>query len=242
LTDMPVQKRFPWVSVSAVVATLLIGSVAMLPSVGEGPSVAQPAKLPALGLARISGGEATELLTEKILAYDPAPLFIPTAMNCNEADLPAGIRPGSEGPFDELPTRFTRIAPLNFPSKLKAPGNPIEGLGRTGGDNALLAMDRTDGVAARNEGASVIIEVLKVGEGDWVAAGELSAAPVVGFEDWQPLELMGAVTREGFVGELVVTASSGSSEIDDNFRSLLRKNVLFGGRLSVGFYTFRVGR
>ncbi|MCS6244434.1 MAG: hypothetical protein H2172_11330 [Opitutus sp.] len=239
---MPIQKRFPWVAVSAVVATLLIGAVAILPSVGEGPSVAKPAKLPTLGLARISRGEVTELLTEQILAYDPAPLFIPSAMNCSEAELPVGIRPGSEGPFAELPAHFTRSTPLNVPSKLKTPRTPIEGLGRTGGHNVLLALDRTDGVEAKGESAGVVIEVLKIGESDWVGAGELPAEPEAGFEDWQPLELMGAVTREGFVGELVVTASSGSSEIDDNFRSLLRKNVLFGGRLPVGFYAFRVGR
>jgi hypothetical protein len=239
---MPVQKRFPWVAVSAVVAALLIGVVAMLPSVGEGPSVAKAAKLPALGLARISRGESTELLTEQILAYDPAPLFIPSAMNCSEAELPAGIRPGSEGPFAELPARFTRSAPLSFPSKVKTPRTPVEGLGRTGGHNALLALDRTDAVEAKEESAGVRIEVLKVGVSDWMNAGELPAASVAGFEDWQPLELMGAVTREGFVGELVVTTSSGSIEIDDDFRSLLRKNVLFGGRLPVGFYTFRVGR
>jgi hypothetical protein len=239
---MPVQKRFPWVVVSAVVATLLIGAVAMLPPVGGVPSVAKSAVLPTLGLAQISRGEATELLAEQILAYDPAPLFIPSAMNCSEAELPAGIRPGSEGPFAEIPARFTRSTPLRFPSKLKTPRDPVEGLGRTGGNNALLALDRTDGVEATEGGAGVRIEVLKVGTRDWVGAGELPVAPVVGFDDWQPLELMGALNREGFVGELVVMTTSGSSEIDDNFRSLLRKNVLFGGRLPAGFYTFRVGR
>ena len=136
---MPVQKRFPWVAVSVGVATVLIGAVAILPSVGEGQSLPEGAKLPTLGLARISRGEATELLTEQILAYDPAPLFIPSAMNCNEPELAVGIRPGMDGPFDELPARFTRSKPLSFPSKLKTPRTPVEGLGRTVGHNALLA-------------------------------------------------------------------------------------------------------
>jgi hypothetical protein len=239
---MPVEKRFPWVAVSAVVALLLLGIAAMMPTVGEGPSVARDGKLPKLGLARISRGGATELLTERIMAYDPAPLFVPSTMNSSEAELPLGIRPGSEGPFNELAAIFTRGVPLGFPAKVKAPRSVIEGLRRTEGHDAHLAFDRMDEVAPSAENAVVKIEVLTVGEGNLVRVFEVPAAAMSGSDDWQPLEMMGAISREGLVGELVVTASSGASEIDDNFRSLLGKSVLTDRRLSVGFYTFRVGR
>ena len=239
---MLVQRRFPWVAVSAVVASLLIWAVAMLPSVGEAPSVVKEAKLPRLGIARISQGEVTELLTEKIMAYDPAPLFIPSGMNSSGAELPVVIRPGLEGPFDELPARFTRSVPLSFPSNLKTPRNPIEGLRRRGSYDSLLALARTEEVELKRDGFVGRIEVFKVDGGELVRAVDWSNDTVTKLEDWNPLELMGAVTQEGFVGELVVTTSSGSSEIDDNFRSLLKKNMLFEARLPVGFYTFRVGR
>jgi hypothetical protein len=132
--------------------------------------------------------------------------------------------------------------PLSFLSNLKTPRNPIEGLRRRGSYDSLLALARTEEVALK--GGSVVgrIEIFKVEGGEFVRSVDWSTATVAKLEDWHPLELMGAVTHEGFVGELVVTTSSGSSEIDDNFRSLLRKNVLFSGRLPVGFYTFRVGR
>jgi hypothetical protein len=239
---MLVEKRFPWVAVSAVVALLLLGIAAMVPTVVEGPSVAKDGKLPKLGLARINEGGATELLTERIMAYDPAPLFVPSAMNSSEAELPLGIRPGSEGPFDELAARFTRSVPLSFPARVKAPHTAIEGLRRTEGHDAHLAFDRMDEVAPSTGSAVVRIEVLKLGEGSLVQGFEITAAPMPGSDDWQPLEMVGAITREGLVGDLVITASSGSSEIDDNFRSLLGESVLTEQRLSVGFYTFRVGR
>ena len=239
---MLIQKRFPWVAVSAVVALLLIWAVAMLPSVGEAPSLVKDAKLPRLGIARISQGDVTELLTEQIMAYDPAPLFIPSLMNSSGAELPMGIRPGLEGPFDELPARFTRSVPLSFPSSLKIPRNSIEGLRRTGSYDSLLALARTEEVALKEESVVVGIEIFKVDGGEFVRSVDWSTHTVKKLEDWHPLELMGAVTLEGFVGELVVTTSSGSSEIDDNFRSLLKNNVLFEARLPVGFYTFRVGR
>ena len=98
-------------------------------------------------------------------------------MNCNEPELPEGIRPGAEGPFGDLPASFTRSKPLSFPSKLKTPRTPVEGLGRTVGHNALLALKRTDGIEATRESAWVKIEVLEVGGGDLVGAGELPAVP-----------------------------------------------------------------
>ena len=239
---MPVQTRFPWVAVSAVVTLLLIGAVAMLPGVDEAPSVVRSNKLPKLGLSRISRGDANELLTEQILAYDQAPLFIPSALNSNEPGLPLGIRPGAGGPFAEIPAQFNRSTPLSFPAKIKTPQTPVEGLSRTGGHDGLLALGRADAVEVNAERGVVRIEILKVGEADFKRSVELSTSAVAGVEDWQPLELMGALTREGYVGELVVTTSSGSSEIDDNFRSLLSQNVLLVSRLSIGFYTFRVGQ
>jgi hypothetical protein len=132
--------------------------------------------------------------------------------------------------------------PLSFLSNLKTTRNPIEGLRRRGSYDSLLALARTEEVALKGESVVGRIEIFKVEGGEFVGSVDWSTATVTKLEDWRPLELMGAVTHEGFVGELVVTTSSGSSEIDDNFRSLLRKNVLFSGRLPVGFYTFRVGR
>ena len=81
MSDMAKEARFPWVAVSAVVAFVLIGIVAMLPLPHEAQRVERKGHLPRLGLTQISPDRATELLIEQIVAYDPAPLFIPSAMN-----------------------------------------------------------------------------------------------------------------------------------------------------------------
>jgi hypothetical protein len=70
---------------------------------------------------------------------------------------------------------------------------------------------------------------------------ELSSPLALPAEDWQPFELMGVVSRSGQVGELVVTSSSGSEEIDDFFRFHLKKNMRIDDRLRPGFYVLRIG-
>ena len=59
--------------------------------------------------------------------------------------------------------------------------------------------------------------------------------------DWQPLELLGVVSRFGQVGGLMVTTSSGSDAVDDYFSTRLTRIVRVGERLPSGFYTFRIG-
>ena len=239
---MAVEERFPWVAVSAVVALALIAVGAMLPPINDGQRVVNYGGLPSLGLARIKIDSSTELLTEQIVAYDPAPLFIPSPMNSSDTQLPVGIRPGALGPFSDLPAKFTKRDPLEFPSQVKIPSSPVEALRRTELHDSPLAMGRVDAMEANIENYLARVEVLKSGRWEVVSAILLPKDSALVAEDWQPLELMGAVTRAGWCGELIVTASSGAGEIDDHFRSILRKNVMIGGRLPVGFYTFRIGR
>lgn len=236
---MPAKDRFPWVAVSAAVAAIVIAAMVALPLPVESPRVTQPEKLPSLGLTRISRDNATELLMEQIVAYDPAPMFIPSAMNSSAPELPAG--PGELGPFADIPSRFSRSAPLGFPAAVKIPSNPVEALKRSAQSEDLLALGLTDGFSGNTLTATASVEVVRLGEGAIVLALDMPNSNGTAAVDWQPLELIGAVRRTGLVGELVVSISSGSSEIDDNFRSLLRENVLIGDRLPVGFYTFRIG-
>jgi hypothetical protein len=106
---------------------------------------------------------------------------------------------------------------------------------------AALALGRAD---VAGEGLVVRagqIEAISLDSGRVVVTHTMPEAPDMPGGDWQPLELMGAITRAGFVGELVVTSSSGSEEMDDFFRFHLRKNVRIDARLRPGFYAFRVG-
>ena len=198
--------------------------------------------LPALGLTQIDSSLSKELLAEQLAAYDPAPLFIPSPMNSNEPTLPDEARSGASGPFAPIPPELTKEAPMRFPPPVPIPKNPVDGLRLTERPDAPLALARGDTLVRPLKDRLGQVEAVSTASGRVALVMDL---PMPGDHlpegDWQPLELMGAVTRAGLVGELVVTTSSGSDEVDEYFRSHLKRNVRIGERLSQGFYAFRVG-
>lgn len=236
---MAVKDRFPWVAVSAVVAVGVVGSVAWLRIPSDDLRPDERAVLPALGLHRLEGELSAELLAEQLAAYDPTPLFMPSTMNSSGAD---EERPGIDGPFPEFPPNFMKTGPWRFPAPVAVPTASVEGLRLTERPSAPTAMGRGDGgdggIKVRMaQIEAVVVKTGRVAFTITLSAGSGALPPV----DWQPLELMGAVTREGLSGALIVTASSGSDQIDDFFRSHLRQNMRIGERLAEGFYLFRVG-
>jgi hypothetical protein len=238
---MAAKQRFPWVAVSAVVALALTLVVAGLRIPESVDSPARGVVLPALVLTRIDPDKSAELLTEQLAAYDPTPMFIPSVMNSSATALPPEARPGAGGPFAPLPPDLTKTGVLKFPSPVPAPASPVAGLRLTERAEAALAIGRVDAEGRGLSSRTGQIEAVAIDCGQVMLTLDIPASFNVPGGDWQPLELMGAVTRSGLVGELVVTMSSGSEEIDDFFRSNLRKNVRIDARLRPGFYAFRVG-
>ncbi|MDF3058102.1 MAG: hypothetical protein K0R17_2317 [Rariglobus sp.] len=237
---MAATARFPWIAVSAVAAVGVVSIVAWL-QLPEAELRTEPAPpSPALGLTRIDPALTKELLAEQLAAYDPTPLFLPSAMNNNEPPLPDEARPGMGGPFAALPPQLTKTGLLAFPAPVAVPRNPVDGLRLTERSNAPLALARGDTAGKPLEGRLGRVEAVSV-DGGVVLTLDLPRSLDLPAGDWQPLELMGAITRSGLAGELVITTSSGSDEIDDYFRSHLRKTMRIGERLSEGFYVFRVG-
>lgn len=238
---MAAKQRFPWVAVSAVVAIIAIAAVGWLQVPEGGRQRNGTVALPALGLTQIDPSLSKALLAEQLAAYDPAPLFIPSPMNSNAPPLPDEARFGASGPFGPLPPELTKTGPLTFPSAVLVPKTPVDGLRLTERADAPLALARGDTLIKPLEDRAGQVEIVSVASGRVVVVLDLPLSGELPERDWQPLELMGAVTRAGLAGDLVVTTSSGSDEIDDYFRSQLKKNVRVGERLSQGFYAFRVG-
>ena len=238
---MALKERFPWVRVSAVVALVVVVIVAGLriPDFEHAP--ASETVLPTVGLTQIGPDASAELLAEQLAAYDPTPMFIPTPMNNSGPVIEVEAHVGTGGPFEPLPPGLTKTGPLRFAAPVPVPSGPVEGLRLTERTEAALALGRAD---VAGEGLVVRagqIEAISLDSGRVVVTHTMPEAPDMPGGDWQPLELMGAITRAGFVGELVVTSSSGSEEMDDFFRFHLRKNVRIDARLRPGFYAFRVG-
>lgn len=238
---MALKERFPWVRVSAVVALVVVVIVASLriPDFEHAP--ASETVLPTVGLTQIGPDASAELLAEQLAAYDPTPMFIPSPMTSSDPGIKEEAQAGTGGPFEPLAPDLTKTGPLRFAAPVPVPAGPVEGLRLTERTEAALALGRTE---LAGEGLSIRagqIEAIAVDSGRIVFTLNMPAAPDMPRADWQPLELMGAVTRAGLVGELVVTISSGSEEIDGFFRSHLAKNVRIDARLRPGFYVFQVG-
>jgi hypothetical protein len=236
--------RFPWIGVSAIAACVVVIAAVCLripEAEGESGLVEKGDGLPAMGLSRINVSMSADLLAEQIAAYDPAPMFVPSAMNSSDPFMPADEQPGAVGPFEGLPPILVKAGPVRFPPLVPIPRSPIDGLHLTERVNAPLALARADTAGRGLPARAAKIEVIHMENGDTALLLDLpSPMPLLG-GDWQPLELTGAITRSGQVGRLVVTASSGSDEIDEFFLSHLQKTVRVGVRLKAGFYVFRAG-
>lgn len=237
---MAAKQRFPWVAVSGVVALVVIAAVAGLrvPESVDAGRDGSPST--ALVLTQRGTGASDTELSEQLAAYDPTPMFIPSEMSSAPV-IPYEAKPGAGGPFSALPPELTKTGVLKFPPLVPPPTDSVAGLRLTERADAPLAIGRQDGAGQGLAPRTGQIEAVAIDLNRTSLKIDLPASLKVPIVDWQPLELMGAVTRAGLVGELVVTASSGSEEIDEFFRSHLRKNVRIDARLRPGFYAFRVG-
>ena len=79
-----------------------------------------------------------------------------------------------------------------------------------------------------------------------MATGSVTYQALLGMQGlgrdlWQPLELTGAVTAAGVVGQLSIVASTGGVELDQRIRDHLLKSKHLGEQLSPGFYRIFVG-
>lgn len=238
---MASKERFPWVRVSAVVALAVVVTVAglRLPDFERVPE--SKTVLPRVGLTQIGPDASAELLAEQLAAYDPTPMFLPSPMTGSDPGIKEEAQAGTGGPFAPLAPDLTKTGPLRFAAPVPVPAGPVEGLRLTERTEAALALGRMELVG---EGLSIRagqVEAIAVDTGRIVFTLSMPAAPDMPRSDWQPLELMGAITRAGLVGELVVISSSGSEEIDGFFRFHLAKNMRIDARLRPGVYAFRVG-
>ena len=237
------KQRFPWVSVSAVVAVVVVGVVVWLQIPQSPINPQQRASLPLLGFTKLDPSRTPEILAEQLAAYDPTPLFLPTAMNCSQTAFLIDEQRNTEGPFAPLKTFF--IFPegdvgLNFPPIVAVPTSSVQGLDMADQRETPLFLGRMNSVGKKLPSRVGYMEALEAGSGRVVLSLPLDAAD--GPQgDWQPMELLGAVSRFGQAGSLVVTVSSGSDDVDDYFCSQLTQVIRIGARLPPGFYVFRIG-
>ncbi|MFA6289739.1 MAG: hypothetical protein WC661_20340 [Opitutaceae bacterium] len=238
------KQRFPWIRVSAAAAVLVVGVVAWLQISAVTPVAKTGAPMPVLGFARLDPSSQAAVMAEQLAAYDPTPLFLPTDMSSGQKALFSEEKANADGPFANLAPQLVfnkEKAGLVFPSIVEVPSGPVQGLSLTDRRGVTLVIGRTDGVGEKLPGRAGHLEVARAGDGHVVLAMSLPETAGRPQGDWQPMELLGAASRFGLVGGLVVTVSSGSDAVDDYFSDQLTRAVRVGERLPSGFYTFRIG-
>ena len=241
---MRAKQRFPWVPVGAAAAVLVVGVAAWLQIPVVTPEAKTGAAMPRLVITRPDPGAKAAVLAEQLAAYDPTPLFLPTVMNSGQTTLPFGEKANAGGPFLDLEPLLVfdkQKADLTFPAIVAVPAGPVQGLTLANRREVPLVIGRTDYAGEQLPSRSGFMEAVRNGDNRVVLTLALPEAPLRPQVDWQPMELLGAISTSGLVGDLVVTVSSGSDVVDDYFSRQLARTVRVGERLQPGFYTFRVG-
>jgi len=150
---MRARQRFPWIPVSAGAAVLVVGVAAWLqiPPAVPTPRAGEP--MPALDFTRFDARAGEGALAERLAAYDPTPLFLPTPMNSGQKVLASEERRDTNGPFADLPPGLVfneSKADLDFPPIVAVPADPVEGLALADRREVPLVLGRTDGAGGNS--------------------------------------------------------------------------------------------
>lgn len=196
-----------------------------------------------IGLSRLEQAATADLVVEEALFYDPTPMFLPTEWNSDQNSLPSNVLSDPGQMFQDFKARlvFQRDAlSLNMPEygeSLRQPTDLVSGVEDMARLSGLGARDLKIGNLAPRGG---YVEVVSMATGSVTYQAPLGMQGLGG-DLWQPLELTGAVTAAGVVGQLSIVASTGGVELDQRIRDHLLKSKHLGEQLSPGFYRIFVG-
>ncbi|MBA4137003.1 MAG: hypothetical protein C0518_06775 [Opitutus sp.] len=186
-------------------------------------------------------GTGDRALQERADLFDPAPLFIPTARNFGQGQLPARLvkQPGQVfGDFG---------AKLNFndgglgtygAEQLTASENLVDVLARSN-EVPFAGLGESGTARSRLTPRSAFVQIKKMGESE---LREFAVTEVrVPRTDFSPLEFVVAVGPAGLMGDPLLTRGSGREDVDLFFQDFLAKTSRLGSLLSPGRYRVLIG-
>lgn len=187
------------------------------------------------------------LLSEQLLLFDNAPLFLPTEWNSATAEnvTATGRAPGEI--FEAYEPRLSMPA-AQSPAMLELLPEGVasarEGVQRFDW-NLFSAFGQVDKPAVVLEDRLAAIEVRSLETRKLVLEVPVprSTAPEAGsWPDWTPFEMLAAVESAGVQAPpLVVQRGSGSGVVDAFFRSFVLRDLQLDLRLEPGYYRITVG-
>jgi hypothetical protein len=193
---------------------------------------------------RVSGptqGAGDRALQERADLFDPAPLFIPTARNYGQGQLPAALvkQPGQV--FADFGAK------LNFDegglgtygaSNLAADENLVDVLSRSN-EVPFAGLGESGVTPPQLPARSALVQIKKLGESELheFVIPELAVPRA----DFSPVEFVVAVGPAGLIGDPLLTLGSGRDEVDAFFQDFLAKTYRVGSVLSPGRYRVLIG-
>jgi hypothetical protein len=180
-------------------------------------------------------------MRDEAILFDLAPLFLPTKWNSTQKESPRQ-EPGSLDPYP--PKYAFGDNELRLPARaVTVPATPTEALAAEPGGSSFPGFGRSPGAILPLAARGGFVEVFAASDGKQVLAMALRdanpPAPSTGW--WRPPEFLVAVDPSGLVGPLILTAGSGSGEVDEYYRNYLAENFRLGDRLRPGFYRVSAG-
>lgn len=178
---------------------------------------------------------------ERAELFDPAPLFLPTAHNFGQGQLPLQLAKQPGQVFADFGAKLTfgeggldafgaeNLASAESLAEVLSRSNevPFAGLGESGGRRPQL-LAREAVVQIKRMGGNTLSEITLVGVG-------------VPASDFAPLEFLVAVGPAGLIGDPILTSGSGKDQVDVFFQDYLVKTYRLGVMLSPGRYRVMIG-
>ena len=185
--------------------------------------------------------ERDQAVNDESVLLDPTPLFLPTKWNSTQRELtsrePGGRFQGYDAPrlsFSESELK------LGLPSPIATPAGPVEAVAADAPAGVFAGFGRRSLAVSATEPRGAFVEVELAATGRKVFTQAISIVPPAKAA-WQPVEYVACVNAAGLVGPLVVSARSGTEEVDTYFADYLIRTLRVADRLPPGFYRITVG-
>lgn len=197
-----------------------------------------------VGLARLDGRAADQVLSEEASMRDPAPLFLPSAWSASADVLPpeAWREPGATFRSFEPKLLFpeTDLA-LSLQVEGDAPTRAADVFALEQSRRLFVGFGETGEAPPKVTERAAFVEVISAADGQRLIAEPLAEARPPGDAPWQPLEILLAVDRGGVVRPPVLVESSRVAAVDVYFQDYVLNVLHLGERLGPGFYRVGIG-
>ena len=187
-------------------------------------------------------GASDPLVQERAELFDPTPLFIPTDRNYAQGQLPARVVRQPSQVFGNYPAKphFAESGLASYGSAVESSPDSLPEVLSRGNEAPFAGFAQIDLPRKPLPARMLNIEVKYITTG-MVVLSQSVATLKLPQSDFAPVEFIASVGTTGLLGEPLLTAGSGSDDLDATLREYLSKELRLGERLAPGRYLVAVG-